>query len=326
MAGVSTATVSRVLNGSARVSAQTQKAVLEAVAQSDYRPNAAAKALATKRTHTIAAVIPTLEHSIFATFMNALEDQLALSGYSLVIATHRFDYDTEIRRCNEVLKLGAEAIIVSGAEHLPELHQLLRSASVPCLYTSVYAPESEVVSIGYDNLRLGKKAIEYLASLGHQNITVLHAPLHNNDRMRLRVRGVQQAEKGLDELNIDYVESPFGIEAGVQLVQRWIDTHKLPDACLCLADVFALGVLLEAQRLELKVPEQVSLMGFENVDWAEHCSPRLTTIALPSVEMGKAVAHALVSHLDDGAALEHTDFDASIIERQSTQIHPRHQR
>lgn len=317
-AGVSTATVSRVLNGSANVSLATRERVLKAVSANNYRPNAAAKALATRRTRTIAAVIPTLEYSIFAVFMNALEDQLATAGYSLVIATHRFDYETELRRCQEVLKLGAEAIILSGTEHDAGLLRLLENTAVPCLYTSVYEPSGAVPSMGYDNAGLAYRAIDYLASLGHRRISVVHGPLLANDRMRLRVAGTRAADQSIVEISVTLHEVPMGAGGAAALAQQWFDEQCLPDACLCLTDVFALGVLLEAQRHGVTIPQQMSVMGFEDVELAAHCSPRLTTIALPSSDMGKSAAMALVNHLDQGEALEHRQFDAVIVEREST--------
>lgn len=317
-AGVSIATVSRVLNGTANVSAATRERVMSAVSQHQYLPNAAAKALATRRTRTVAAVIPTLEHSIFAVFMNALEDQLAAAGYSLVIATHRFDSATELKRCNEVLRLGAEAIIVSGTRHDPGLATLLHSAAVPCLYTSVCDQGARFPTMGYDNRGLASRAIDYLASLGHRHIAVIHGPLHNNDRMGLRVAGVGDARDANPELTIDLREAEIGAQSGAAIAGHWFETGRLPDACLCLADVFALGVLLEAQRQRIVVPDQMSVMGFEDIEWARECAPRLTTVALPSVQMGKAAATAIVNHLDHGQPLEHQQFDAQIVVREST--------
>lgn len=317
-AGVSIATVSRVLNGTVNVSAATRERVMSAVSQHQYLPNAAAKALATRRTRTVAAVIPTLEHSIFAVFMNALEDQLAASGYSLVIATHRFDAATELKRCNEVLRLGAEAIIVSGARHDPDLGTLLKSAGVPCLYTSVYDKHAEFASLGYDNRGLARRAIEYLTALGHRHIAVIHGPQSNNDRMGLRVAGVSDACDANPYLSVELHEAEIGAQSGAQIAANWFESGQLPDACLCLTDVFALGVLLEAQRQRVIIPQQMSVMGFEDVEWARDCAPRLTTIALPSVQMGVAAAMALVNHLDHGQPLLHQQFEAEIVEREST--------
>ncbi len=317
-AGVSIATVSRMLNSSANVSDRAKKTVSNAITAHHYQPNAAAKALATNRTRTVAAVIPTLEHSIFAVFMNAMEDQLAAHGYSLVIATHQFDYDTELRRCHDVLNLGAEALIVSGAEHSPNLTTLLESTSIPCLYTSVYMPNEAVPTLGYDKASLANNAIQYLYNLGHPRVAVLHGPLNNNDRMRERVSGIKTVINQNADLHIELNEAPIGAEAGKEAISSWHKNNAMPQACLCLTDVNALGIVLGAHELGISIPRDISVMGFEDVDWSKHCTPALTTIALPTEQMGRQAADVLVSHLDDGVELEHRELHGSIIERNST--------
>ncbi len=316
-AGVSIATVSRVLNDSNKVSTDTRDRVLNVLAQSDFRLNAAAKALSTNRTKTIAAIIPTLEHSIFAVFLNAMEDQLAQVGYGLVIATHGFDKETETRRCNEVLRLGAEGIILSGADHDATWLNTMHASGIPVLFTSIYKPEGFYPSYGYDNYALGVQAIEYLANLGHKHIKVIHGPCEYNDRMRLRVAGIQSAgnRAGLT-LTLDEVE--LGVAGGSKTLRNWCNNNELPDACLCLADVLALGVIFEARKLQIDIPGQLSVMGFEDHDWAACCTPSLTTIALPAAEMGRAAAMALVNKLDNNINIEHRLFNARLIEREST--------
>lgn len=317
-AGVSTATVSRVLNNSGQVSENTRNRVLHAVQHAGYQPNAAAKALATSRTRTIAAIVPTLEHSIFAVFLNAIEDQLAQHGYGLVIATHGFDKETEAKRCDELLHLGADGIILSGADHKRDWLNSLVVSEVPVLFTSVYQPSGPVPSYGYDNELLSSQAIDYLIGLGHKSIRVLHGPCANNDRMRLRVNGAKKAQKKNRKIDITIEETTLNVSGGSQAMRAWIDNEHLPDACLCLVDVLALGVIFESYKHHINVPEHISVMGFEDLDWAATCAPSLTTIALPAAEMGRQSATALVDHLDNAKPLKHRLFDAQIIEREST--------
>lgn len=318
-AGVSTATVSRVLNDSESVSSETRDRVVQALQKSGYRLNAAAKALATNRTHTIAAIVPTLRHSIFAIFLDAFEDELASAGYSLVIATHGFSKDTEFKRCNEVLQLGAEAIVVSGAEHDPKFVETFKSANIPCMLTSIHKSKLPFPAFGYNNELLARTAIDYLASLGHQNIHVIHGPTTDNDRMVARVKGVLAAGKNNAMISLTLHETELGVTGGAEVARKWFCTkNALPHACLCLADVLALGVVFEATRQEIQIPSQMSLMGFENLDWTEGCSPPLTTISLPAEEMGRAAATALVNHLDHGSPMADREFQAVIVERDST--------
>ncbi len=316
-AGVSTATVSRVLNHSSKVSIETRDRVLKVLEQSDFRLNAAAKALSTRRTKTIAAVIPTLEHSIFAVFLNAMEDQLAQDGYGLVIATHGFNKESETHRCNEALRLGAEAIVLSGADHDASWLNTLQNSGVPVLFTSVYKPDGAYPSYGYDNYALGSEAIDYLAKLGHKRIKAIHGPLDYNDRMRLRIAGLQSA--GIRAgISVTLEEVSLSVAGGCNAVRSWLEHSDIPDACLCLADVLALGVIFEANKHQIDIPNQLSVMGFEDLDWAACCTPSLTTIALPTSEMGRAAAKALINKLDNDIDIDHRLFSAKLIERDST--------
>jgi len=236
-AGVSTATVSRVLNGSNTVSQATRTRVTDVLIQTGYRPNAAAKALATNRTRTIAAIVPTLRHSIFAVFLDAFEEALARNGYNLVIATHGFDPQTESKRCEEVLQLGAEAIVLSGSQHEPELINKIKTSNYPCLFISVHASNESVATFGYDNRMLAQQAINYLAKLDHRVIHVLHGPIANNDRTADRVEGVIEAARKNKKVNVSLFETELGVAGGSAELAKWIDDKELPDACLCLSDV-----------------------------------------------------------------------------------------
>ena len=317
-AGVSTATVSRVLNRSDSVSHNTRVKVEHAIQSTGYRFNAAARALSTRRTRTIAAIVPTLRHSIFAVFLEAFEDALASAGYSLVIATHGFDHKTEHTRCLEVLKLGAEAVVVSGADHSPQMLYKLKSEGVPCVLTSGHRSMPPFPAIGYNNAQLAQSAISYLIELGHREIHVLHGPTNNNDRMRDRVDGALSAARKDANVTIKLFETNLSVSGGASVANQWLSSKNLPHAVLCLADVMALGVMFEANKFGVKIPDRLSVMGFENLDWTADSSPPLTTISLPAEEMGKGTAAALVNYLDNNIEITSRIFDGAIVEREST--------
>lgn len=174
--GLSIATISRVMNGSAKVSKNTRKLVLEACAQLDYLPNPAARALSTSRSKTVAAIIPTIEHSVFAKFIAAIEATLGEHGYTLVLAISNSDADEELKGAQKLLGMGAEAFILSGAAHSRTLLDMFTRREVPHVFTSVWDPASASPTIGYDNARLAGDAILYLAERGHDSIGVIHGP------------------------------------------------------------------------------------------------------------------------------------------------------
>lgn len=314
--GLSVATISRVLNNSAQVNRETRERVLTAMRQAGYTPDPAARALATRRTRTIGAVVPTLAHSIFARFLDAVEQELAARSYALVIATTEGEPEVEERRARELINMGAEGIILSGADHDEVLLDLLDTRGIPAACTSVSATENGLPAIGYDNAAIGEKAVAYLAARGHRRVLVIHGPRSNNDRTRLRIQGVE-AGAAKAGIGIDLIETTLDVAGGVASANALTARGAWPSAILCLSDVQALGMLFEANRRQIAIPGQLSLMGFDDLDWAAYSAPPLTTIRLPTARMGHRVAAALVDYLDDAAPIETVALDAAIVERGS---------
>lgn len=316
--GLSIATVSRALNDNPAVSAKTKQIVVEAAERIGYVPSAAARALATARTRTIGAVIPTLAHSIFSTFIAAIEETLAELGYALIIATSNGDLEIEERRAIELMDLGAEALIVSGEVHTTGLREAARRRGCPILCTSTYNPDAARVlpTIGYDNYELGRTASAFIAELGHEDVAVFHGPASSNDRTRLRLEGVRAG--CANPARVRCYESELAVSASASSFGTMQASGFEPTAILCLSDVLALGVLFEAQRQGLTVPGDLSVMGFDNLEWASAATPPLTTIALPVLEMGTQAARALVAKLDHQTEIESLRLTGNIIVRAST--------
>lgn len=314
--GLSVATVSRVLNNAASVRADTRNRVLRAMKELGFAPNPMARALSTRRTRTIAAVIPTLEHSIFARFLNAIELELASRGYALVIATTENDANLELERSRALLDMGAEGLILSGATHREDLLEMIARRDIPTLCTSIFQPDYRLPTIGYDNPHLGRNAINYLQSLGHRRIAVIHGPSGNNDRTATRIEGVRAGTRETDE--VTFFETSLDVTGGTIVAQGILESDLGATAILCLSDVLALGALFAGARAGVRIPRDLSVMGFDDLDWAAHCSPPLTTISLPNARMGRKCAAALVARLDDGVELNGERLPADIVVRGTT--------
>jgi LacI family transcriptional regulator len=312
---LSIATVSRVISGGAQVAPQTRQRVLDAVNRLGYLPNPAARALSTRRSRTIGAIIPTLAHSIFANFLNAIERELAGHGYGLVVAATGGDVTREAERARGLLDLGAEGLIVSGLARDPAFERFVVERGLPVVATSVFDAKNPLPTIGYDNAALAGMALGHLRQLGHRSVAVLHGPTRNNDRTVLRLRGVHRAAQGLAlrtiETSLDAVGGALGAREALALRPR-------PTALLCLSDVLALGALFEARRAGVEVPTQLSVMGFDDLDWAGICEPPLTTLHLPTEAMGRHAAQALVLRLDKGTPIVGLCLAAELVLRAST--------
>lgn len=313
--GLSIATVSRVMNGGKNVSPNTRDKVLAACKQLNYLPNPAARALSTSRSKTVAAIIPTIEHSIFAKYIASIEHSLAQRGYSLVIAISHGDLDEELAAAQKLLGMGAEAFILSGADHHPDLLDLFTQRGVPHVYSSIWQPASAAPSIGYDNTALARAAMDYLTGHGHHHIAVLHGPLAESDRTRDRQAGAQAAQR--DGLTLDFHETSLDVAGGKSATRALLQSTNRPSAIFCFSDVLALGALFALSEAGLRVPEDVSVMGFDNLDWSGETAPALTTINLPATRMGAEVGTQLMDHLDNGTPLGPVRLDGAIVERAS---------
>lgn len=314
-AGLSIATVSRVMNGAKNVSPETRERVLTASRTLNYLPNPAARALSTSRVKTIAAIIPTIEHSIFAKFIAGIEHALAKRGYSLVLAISNNDETEELEAARKLLGMGAEAFILSGAAHSDALLELFLRRGVPHVFTSVWDPKSTAVTIGYDNCALAAEALGYIAKHGHRKIAVVHGPLVESDRTRSRRAGAASAKTG--DLEIDYFETRLDIAGGKVAIRRILEKGGGCTAVLCFSDVLALGAYFGLAEASLRVPEDFSVMGFDNLDWSSEIFPPLTTINLPARKMGSDVGTQLMDLLDFGKQLAPALLPGRIVERSS---------
>jgi LacI family transcriptional regulator len=212
--------------------------------------------------------------------------------------------------------MGAEALVVSGLEHETEMLTVAQARKVPVLCTSIFDAGAPLPTIGYDNYALGRQAAEYLSGLGHRRIAVFHGGTTDNDRTQLRIDGIRVALTDAD--NIRFCEVPLSVTGGADATRAVFSGTAPPTAILCLSDVLALGVMFEAQRLQKSIPQDLSVMGFDDLEWASAAHPPLTTIQLPVTEMGHATADGLIDCLEGKHVLTSKLLDGKIIERQST--------
>ena len=314
-AGLSIATVSRVVNDSANVNPHTRERVLSACRKLDYIPNPAARALSTKRSRTIAAIIPTIEHSVFAKYVAAIEQALSECDYSLVMAISNADETEELKAAQQLLRMGAEALILTGSVHSDELFEMFERRKVPYILTSIWDPKNKSVTIGYDNFALAAQAIGFLISFGHERIAVIHGPLAESDRTEARKAGA--AAEAKEGITVEFYETALNVAGGKQAAASILQSGRRHTAILCFSDVLALGAYFALSEAGLRIPHEVSVMGFDNLDWSEHVIPPLTTIDLPARQMGSEVASQLVDHLENSQLIRHTLLSGKIIERQS---------
>jgi LacI family transcriptional regulator len=319
-AGCSASTVSRVLRTPDIVRDEVAQRVLAAVRKLGYTPNNAARALRSRRTRMIGAVLPTLEHAIYARLANALEVHLATDNYSLIVTTSGFDVHKELEQTQLMIERGAEGIVLVGDAHERALYDFLSLRNVPYINTYVYTPKSTHPCVGFDNTRTARQVAEYLLSLGHTEIAMLTGVRKDNDRVRARIEGVEAALKahGLSIPPERIIEGTYAITSGRNGMRKLLNSPVHPEAVICTSDILAFGCLAECETAGIAVPTDLSITGFDDLDFAAHLNPPLTTMQVPAAEMGTQAGQYLIDILDGKSPLDSVELEARLVIRGTT--------
>jgi LacI family transcriptional regulator len=319
-AGVSVTTASRAVSQPEKVSPETLGRVNAAITKLGYRLNGMARALRSRRTRLIGAVLPTLEYAIYIRQVQALQHVLGENGYSLLIASSGYSLVEELKQSLTLLERGAEGLVLIGSTHHPDLDALLNKQNVPSVDTYVYQASSPRSCIGFDNHSVVAKAIDHLTALGHRRVAMIAGVTLDNDRAKSRVEGVKASlrKRGLSLEPQYLVERPYTIDAGRDAMRILLSREPAPTATFCGSDVLAFGALAECQRQRIDVPGKMSLIGFDNLDFCAHLSPGLTTIDVPAVAMGEGAARHLLARLAGSRDREFVELEANLILRGTT--------
>jgi len=298
-AGVSTATVSRCLNEPDRVADATRSRVLSVVDRLGYSPNFGARTLASRRSDVVGAVIPTMANAIFARGLQAFEESLGEQGLTMLVASCGYDPDVEEARIRALVARGARGLLLIGQQRRATVYRFLQQHGIPVVIAWSHSAQSLRSCVGFDNAAaMGELAAQGIA-LGHRHLAFISAERGPNDRARERVRGALQAVEraGLDPAGMPIVESPYDIEAAGEAFERLTALEPRPTLVLCGNDVQAVGAMAAARRLGLRVPEDVSITGFDDLEIAGVVQPGLTTVRVPHREMGVQAARTMAMHL-----------------------------
>ncbi|WP_404298260.1 LacI family DNA-binding transcriptional regulator [Halomonas sp.] len=319
-AGVSTASVSRVLNRAPHVSKPLQARVEAAIAKLGYVPHGTARALASRRIGAIGVLVPTLDNPIFSTAINSLEQRLKRHDCRLLIATYRYDLDDELEALHTLVQQGVDGLVLIGHDHRPGILTTLKRRKMPFLTCWHGLHDADWPCIGFDNTAPATALAEHLLALGHSHLGVLSAPVTSNDRARARLQGflkaAEQAGCPIPDSHVMTVE--YGIAEGFQAFDALMQLQPRPTAILCGNDTLAFGVLLAAQAAGINVPQQLSVTGFDDLPQARFMTPALTTVAVPAINIGHGVADALIARIDGETSPHQQLLDAPLVIRGST--------
>ncbi len=315
MAGVSVATASRSLAQPGIVRAETLHKVRAAALQLGG-PHALAEPRG--RGAGIAAIVPTLDNAIFSRALQAMQATLAEAGQSLLVASSDYRPDTELAALRGLLARGIDGVVLVGAQRPPEAWDLLEEAGIPVVLTWCGDPRFDGVVV--DNRAAGRLAARHLIGLGHKRLGVVCGARRHNDRQRERADGVRDAlaEAGLDLPDWRVIEQEVTLAGGRTACATLLSLAEPPTAIICGIDHLAVGCLVEAQSRGMVVPDELSVVGIDNLEMAAHLSPALTTVHIPTARIGEAAARAMLARLSGVAACGVLELPIELVVRHSS--------
>lgn len=320
-AKVSSATVSRALNLLNLVRDDVRDRINQIISVLGYLPNGAARALASKRSGTLGAVVPTLNNAIFVETIEAYQRRLEQSSYVMLLGTSDYDADREFTRAKALIERGVDGLMLVGHRRKPALLALLQQYQIPFVDTWVSRADPRYPAIGYDGRAAGELIVRHLLELGHREFSVVLGDPKSNERMATRLAGMKKAlaerRITLPDKRILFEDDAL-MQGGRRALRALLEQGKLPTAIVCGNDILAVGVLLECQWQGIAVPEHVSITGFGDIEVARELEPGLTTMRSPRSEMGLVAAEYLLARLEGRRYIIPPSLNVELVVRATT--------
>ena len=327
-AGVSTATVSRVLSQPTVVAPATRQRVLHAVERLRYEPNSTAKNLRQLKTGKLLVTVPDLSNPFFSLILQGIEDAALREGYAVLVGDTQHAEKREERYALMLKRKEADGLIFLGHRLPREAAALVRAMAprcAPVVNGCEFSPSLGIPSVHIDNAKAAYEAMDHLYGLGHRRIGIVTGPLVS-PLSRDRLNGAtSRAKREKAEREFIVIHGDFSIESGAAAAERLLGRREPPTAIFCFNDEMAMGAMEVARRVKVRVPRDLSVVGFDDIRFARHTEPPLTTVAQPMRQIGEGTVRLLLSILAgrDAGTPESVTLPHRLVVRASTAPPPR---
>ena len=296
LAKVSPITVSRALRGERAVASDLTERVKAAADKLGYTPDPAARALASRHSDHVAVLIPMLSNNLFVDVLESIQKTLRQAGYQTLIGITHYDTREEEQLLREQLQHRPAGILVTGLDRSDAARTLIEKSGIPCVHMMELAQSPEVNSVGFSQTQAAIALTKHLLQRGRQRIAFAAAQLDPRTMQRLdgwrkAIKAAKRYDKALTYTN----KSASSMALGGQMLAEILKNDPEVDAIFFCNDDLAQGALLAAQRLKIKVPQQLAIVGFNDLTGSDLIGPGLTTIRTPRAEIGQAAAHMLLA-------------------------------
>lgn len=322
LAGVSTSTVSAVINESVVVSPKRKERVLAAMSALDYQPDAIARSLKTGRSNAIGVIVPDITNTFYPEVVRAVEVAAQAAGYSVLLCDSSEDRTIEERHLSALFSRRVDGVILACCVN-SRANELVARRNIPAIFIDRLPPSRSVNSVCTDNVAAGQMAADHLIGLGHSRIGMLvgHMGLSpHHDRLEGFRKAMQEAH--LPIIDEYLIVGNVQVEDGIEASHRLLGLPTPPTAILASNNKLLLGVLQAVEERGLFIPKDLSVLGFDDNLWNKHFSPGLTAIAQPTGEIGRSsfeLLHQMIQNPpEDDAAPMHVLIPAELKIRNST--------
>lgn len=332
-AGISAATVSRYLTGSANVREANRKKIEKIIQKYDFKPNAIARNLANQETKTLGLVLPDVTAPFFGTVFLEVERVALEMGYSILLCNTMNDNvitntNVEARSIEFLLEKQVDGLIITGGhidnlradpEYLDRIKKLI--GRVPIVMINGEIRALDCYNIRTDSTIGINQLVDYLVSLNHEKIAFIGGYIDIQPTLR-RLKAIQEtmARHGIEFNNQWFIQDDFSVQAGKDSMEKLLQMEERPTAVICVNDMVAVGALHTATKMGVKVPEDISITGFDNTFLTKCVTPEITTVDLQPKKLGRTAVETIIGHLEGKAVPKETVIGTQLVMRNSCAI------
>ena len=319
LANVSIATVSRALNTPQAVRPEVRARVEKAAETLGYHANSFGKGLRQQRGMLVGTLVPRLSDPLFSLVASGVQETLAENGYLGFLQPIGYDNRALYQPARQIIERGAEGLIVFGKIEDERLIDYCQRLNFPLLTVYSWSADAVVPSIGFDNYEAASQLVDLMLQLGHRGMAMIAGPQGGNDRQQDRIRAFRDraGAAGIEPL-VEEIDMAIELPDGKAAISRILDRHPEVTAVLCNRDALAFSAMAELRRRNISVPGQISLTGFDDLEYSALLDPPLTSVSVPAAEMGRHAATAMIQLLENGRPLQSVRFQTEVVLRRST--------
>jgi LacI family repressor for deo operon, udp, cdd, tsx, nupC, and nupG len=311
-----------VLSNAAVVAPATRRKVMAAVERLGYAPNATAKNLRMLRTSRLLVTVPDISRPLFSLILQGIEETANAEGYAVLLGDTQYDQGREERYAQMLQAKEADGLIFLGRKLSKGVEALVRASGprrAPVVNALGFVPQLGIPSVQIDNKAAAVETMDHLYRLGHRHVGLVTGPAlsYVSDQ---RLRGAtERAKKEGAERHLIVINGDFSVDSGVVAGEKLLSRKHPPTAIFCFNDEMAMGIIHTARRRKLRIPDDLSVVGVDDIRYARYTDPPLTTVAQPMRQMGEIAVRVLLDVLSNGkTSPEHVTLPHTLVVRAST--------